>query len=232
MKEVVPEAGAEKSHRGLSPRLHSIVSYAGALAAFFGVVLFVGKGSLGFVSERPTLALALALWTLHFARRCAEAAWVHRYSKRLPLGGLLAYAYYWVQGGWIAHSLSTQVDTFANELLLASGLGLFALGECGNTWSHWRLRALRAPGERARRIPHGGLFEWVSSPHYFFEILAWWGFAFAFPCPATFVFAAGTTGMLVSWGLDRHRTYVREFDGQAGRELYPPSRRALVPFLL
>jgi very-long-chain enoyl-CoA reductase len=214
----------------IAPRLHSIIAYGGAFVVFPAVALLAAPGLLAWPS--PALSLGLLLWAIHFARRIVEAAWVHRSTRPIPLGGLLAYPYYWVQGGFIAASLASPEYEFAFGPRVALGLMLFAAAEVGNAWCHLRLRALRAPGEAARRIPRGGPFELVSSPHYLFEIVAWWAFALALPCAATLVFATATTAILVSWGRDRHRAYLEQFDGKEGRALYPPERRALLPFLL
>jgi len=39
------------------------------------------------------------------------------------------------------------------------------------------LANLRADGSKERKIPHGFLFEYVTSPNYTCEILAWIGFS-------------------------------------------------------
>ncbi|MDX2055032.1 MAG: DUF1295 domain-containing protein [Polyangiaceae bacterium] len=219
---------------GVPMQLHNIVSYAITSLVFPAVVLFVRKDpDFTQLFERPLLALATLLWVLHFLRRTAESAWVHRYSKPPApyVGVLLEYIYYWGQGGFIAYTLAAPDYRFPGPLQLILGVALFAAAETGNAWSHFHLHKLRAPGETAHRIPRGGMFERVSSPHYFFEITAWWGFALAFPCWGTFLFASLTTAILLTWGLTRHRSYLRHFDGQEGREMYPKQRRAVLPFL-
>jgi len=218
---------------GIPMRLHNILSYTATLVIFPVVAVFSHSGSFERLFGQPILALATLLWMLHFARRTAESAWLHRYSKPPApyLGVLLEYLYYWGQGSLIAYTLSAPDYSEPTTPQLALGLLLFALAESGNAWSHFKLHRLRAPGETAHRIPRGGPFEWVSSPHYLFEILAWWGYALAFPCAPTLLFASLTTVMLLSWGRARQRSYLREFDGQDGRELYPPQRRAVVPWV-
>ena len=56
-------------------------------------------------------------------------------------------------------------------------------------------------GDTAERykIPHGGMFKFVSSANYFGEIVEWWGFALAARfTPASLFFAGFTTMFLVS----------------------------------
>ena len=59
------------------------------------------------------------------------------------------------------------------------GILLFAIGSFINLDSDRRLRNLRENSENGYKIPHGGLFEYVSAANYFGEILEWWGFALA-----------------------------------------------------
>ncbi len=218
---------------GVPMRLHNILSYAVTLVLFPLVGVFSHPGSFKHPFGKPILALATLLWMLHFARRTAESAWIHRYSKPPApyLGVLLEYLYYWGQGSLIAYKLSAPDYLGTSVLQLALGILLFTFAEAGNAWSHFKLHSLRAPGELAHRIPRGGLFERVSSPHYLFEILAWWGYALAFPCAPTLLFASLTTAILLSWGRARQRSYMREFDGQNGRDLYPSQRRAVIPWI-
>jgi very-long-chain enoyl-CoA reductase len=206
------------------------VSYAGALVALPAVA--GARGAFSGDAERAwSLAVPVGLWVAHFLRRTLEALWLHRYSKpRFPLGdALLEYAYYWGFGAWIAWTLSSSPPAaFGSSPWL--GGGLFVLGELGNHRCHRLLATLRRPGENARPIPHGFLFEWVSCPHYFFEITTWVGFALLAPSLPTLSFLALGAIILGVWGWQRHRDYRRRFAGGDGPP-YPPRRRAVVPFV-
>jgi len=87
------------------------------------------------------------------------------------------------------------------------------------------LRTLRAPGERGYKIPHGGLYRFVSAPNYFGELVEWSGFALAAWSPAALVFVVWTAANLAPRAWANHRWYRRTFAD------YPTGRRALVPFL-
>lgn len=51
-----------------------------------------------------------------------------------------------------------------------------AVGEAGNFCHHRILASLRAnDGDTKYVPPSGGLFDLVAAPHYFFELVAWWG---------------------------------------------------------
>ena len=82
------------------------------------------------------------------------------------------------------------------------------------------------PGETGYKIPHGGLYHYISCPNYFGELVEWAGWAlltFSLPGLAFFVWTAAN---LVPRALAHHRDYRARFTH------YPAQRRALIPFLL
>ncbi|HSC87339.1 MAG TPA: hypothetical protein VLC09_08725 [Polyangiaceae bacterium] len=182
----------------------------------------------------PGVLWAVAPWAFHFARRTYESLFVHRYGGRPvpPADYLIEYVYYWGAAIWIARSLGSGWQP-PSGLQAALGLAVFAIGEAGNTWAHRRLRNLRsAAGSTERPIPRGGAFEWVSCPHYACEVLSWLGFALLVRVTGAWVFLVAGAGIVSSYALARHRAYRERFDGREGRELYPPGRRAIFPFVL
>lgn len=213
----------------MRPRVHNVVSYSGALFAFWGVLAFRAS-TLG-VSKLA--ACAGALWSVHFVRRTWESAFVHRYSKPSigPSDYLTEYAYYWGFGAWIAWSVTAPSARVLPLLVQALGLLIFVCAETANAHAHRVLRDLRAPGSGQRQIPRGFVFRRLSCPHYFFEILSWVGFNLVTGTRAGLAFMLVGAGILSAWAHTRHAAYRKEFDGQDGRELYPTERRALVPFL-
>jgi hypothetical protein len=106
------------------------------------------------------------------------------------------------------------------------GFVLFVTGYAINHQSDAILRNLRKPGESGYKIPHGGLFRWVSSPNYLGELIEWTGFALAAWTVPSFVFLFFTASNLVPRALSNHRWYLENFDD------YPERRRAVIPFLL
>ena len=213
----------------MRPRAHNVLSYSVALATFWCVLLVRAHGH----ALTGTAKLGAALWTAHFARRTLESAFVHRYSK--PSIGkadyLSEYAYYWGFAAWIAWSLVRAEQHAPPAGLQALGLAAFVLAELGNARAHSVLRALRSAGGQERAIPRAALFERVSCPHYSCEIVAWLGFNLVTGTLAGTLFMLLGAGILAAWARTRHLAYRREFDGEGGRELYPPARRALIPFL-
>lgn len=171
---------------------------------------------------------------VHFARRTAEALFVHRYSGRPipPADYLVEYLYYWGFAYWIARGLNASTGSPSDGVFLAVGLAIFLVGESGNAWAHQKLRALRSSsGSTERKIPSGGAFELVACPHYLFEITTWVGFAVMTRVIGAYAFLGLGAAILATYARTRHVAYRKDFDGQDGRELYPAKRRALVPLV-
>jgi len=206
----------------MRPRVHNLVSYCGALLVFVAVLaarLQLASGA----SLQAAGYLGALFWCVHFARRASESAWVHRYGKAsVPTSDVVTeYIYYSGFAAWNAVSLTSASYRQPAVWLVALGVVVFVLAELGNALAHRMLRTLRPAGSRLRVIPHGFLFERVSSPHYLFEILSWVGFALLTETWAARAFLLVGAGILGSWAHARHVAYRKDFDGLEGREKYP-----------
>jgi redox-sensitive bicupin YhaK (pirin superfamily) len=108
---------------------------------------------------------------------------------------------------------------------LVVGVALFLVGMGINLWADTALIKLRATGD-GYQIPRGGLYEWISCPNYFGEILEWCGWALATGSLAGVAFAVYTAANIGPRAIDHHRWYRERFPD------YPPERRALIPWVL
>jgi very-long-chain enoyl-CoA reductase len=216
----------------MKPRAHNLISYSLALVVFV-IVAFarLSARAASLTALEPAALLGGSMWCVHFARRAAESAWVHRYGKASVGAGdvVTEYLYYWGFAAWNAFALSSSSYRGPASWLLALGGGVFVLAELGNARAHRMLRDLRPAGSKLRVIPRGFLFERVSSPHYLFEISSWVGFALVTGTWAAGAFLLVGAGILGSWAHARHLAYRKDFDGLEGREKYPVARRALIP---
>ena len=106
------------------------------------------------------------------------------------------------------------------------GALIFIAGLALNLHSDALLRRLRRDGDSGYKIPHGGLFRWVSCPNYLGEILEWIGWAIATASLGGWSFAAWTAANLVPRAISHHRWYRQHFPD------YPRERKALIPWLL
>ncbi|XP_038671342.1 3-oxo-5-alpha-steroid 4-dehydrogenase 2-like [Scyliorhinus canicula] len=116
-------------------------------------------------------------------------------------------------------------ESWITDFRFLFGLVLFLLGMTFNIHSDHLLRKLREPGEVTYKIPTGGLFEYVSVPNYFGEIVEWFGYSIASWTFPAFAFAIFSAVCLGSRAWHHHRFYVAKF------QEYPKSRKVLIPFL-
>lgn len=106
------------------------------------------------------------------------------------------------------------------------GILLFFTGMLINITSDNKLLSLRKGGKKGYFIPHGGLFNYISSPNLFGEIIEWTGWAIMCWCLPAFSFALWTMANLIPRAIDHHRWYKRRFND------YPTERKAVIPFLV
>lgn len=194
-----------------------------------------------FAKNKHMKYLFIALWALHFMRRTLEVLFVHRYKRRMPIiESAGAPVYYWFFAIWIAWSMRSE-SGYEQSFLVFVILGslVFLIGEIGNCICHIQLRKFRnekrtsfiSSSASRHVLPHGLLFNYVSCPHYFFEILTWTGFFLATWTLPAVLFLLATIVTLVVYAGKKHKAYLQEFDGKDGNEIYPVNRKALIPFI-
>jgi 3-oxo-5-alpha-steroid 4-dehydrogenase 1 len=107
-----------------------------------------------------------------------------------------------------------------------AGVLLFLVGAVINLRADATLRRLRALSSIKRTIPRGGLFEYISAPHFFGEIVEWTGFCIAcnYSLPSV-AFCLYTAANLIPRGVAHHAWYKTNFPN------YPVNRKAVFPFL-
>jgi len=195
--------------------------------AVFGFAAFFFLGQDAF----SVVPLALfALWQLHYVdRTLLYPLRIRPGARPTPLlvvasGFFFQVVNVYLNGTWISGG------HYASDWLLdprfLGGVALFLLGFGINRWADRVLRNLRAPGETGYKIPRGGLYELIACPNYFGELLEWVGWALATYSLAGLSFAAFTAANLIPRALANRRWYREQFPD------YPPSRRAMIPFLL
>jgi 3-oxo-5-alpha-steroid 4-dehydrogenase 1 len=91
------------------------------------------------------------------------------------------------------------------------GMIFFITGAVINMRSDHYLLHLRRKSGNGYQLPRGGLFNYVSCPNFFGEILEWTGFAIMTWSPAALAFALWTFFNLVPRALAHHKWYRKEF---------------------
>jgi len=182
-------------------------------------------------NKSPECVAFLALWMSHYVYRTIVYPLRMRSAGKMPSLTVLSAAAFQVVNAYLqGRGLFTILPSRGWQWLTG---GRFVLGACMFVaglavvlHSDSVLRSLRRPGEGAYRIPHGGLFRWVSCPNYLGEMIEWAGWAVLTWSPAGLAFAVWTAANLVPRALANHRWYRRQFPD------YPPRRKAVLPWIL
>ena len=117
----------------------------------------------------------------------------------------------------------------------ALGTIIFIIGEMGNCYHHYLLAQLRKKKhvddeylskDGKHVMPNGGLFDLVSTPHYTFEIMSWFGWCILneWSLGSIAIFGASTFTLIVR-SLQIHKRNINDF------KKWPKHRKALIPFV-
>lgn len=172
------------------------------------------------------------LWILHYANRSfIYPIRIKSTPKKMPVLIVInAIVFNFMNAGINGYYLGELSNTNYDSHWLISwnfiiGLVLFLSGAFINNKADTILINLRAPGESGYKIPKGFLFDYISSPNLFGEIIEWGGFALmAWNLPAL-TFLIWTFANLVPRAKNHHDWYLRNFED------YPKDRKIIFPFL-
>lgn len=174
----------------------------------------------------------LALWQIHYLYRTFVFPLLMRGGgKRFPVVLVLFAMVFNTANGFVnGYNLFLSGRIYSLDWLFdprfIGGLAVFVAGLCIHAVSDRSLRRLRRANEVGYSIPRGGLFDLVSAPNYFGEIVQWIGWAVMTWSLAGLSFAVFTVANLLPRGIGHHRWYREHFED------YPDRRRAIVPFIL
>lgn len=106
------------------------------------------------------------------------------------------------------------------------GLVFFFLGMFINIYHDYMMIGLKK-GNSGYVIPRGFLFDYISCPNYFGEMIEWVGFALICQTLSAWIFAFGTFSNLFPRALEYHKWYHKKFPGE-----YPKERKAIIPYII
>lgn len=173
------------------------------------------------------------VWILHYANRSfIYPLRIKATPKQIPVFIVLnAILFNFMNAGLNGYFLSNLANTedynsdWLSSLHFITGAILFCVGAFINLKSDTILINLRKPGETGYKIPKGFLFDYVSSPNLFGELIEWSGFALmAWNLPAL-TFMVWTFANLVPRAKNHHDWYKKQFAD------YPKERKVIFPFL-
>ena len=152
-------------------------------------------------------------------------------GKRMPVA-VVAMAFFFnicngfFNGYWFGYLSPAYTTDWLKDPRFIIGAILFITGMLINLFADQKLLSLRKGGKKGYYIPYGGLFNYISSPNLFGEIIEWLGWAMMSWCLPSFSFALWTLANLLPRALDHHRWYKKRFPE------YPKDRKAVIPFIL
>ncbi|MDG1840878.1 MAG: DUF1295 domain-containing protein [Crocinitomicaceae bacterium] len=172
--------------------------------------------------------LLVFLWSYHyFFRTFVFPFRLKTKNKKMPLVIVCSALFFNGVNGLVNGYFLGFVSQSSQEVLSINvivGLIVFCLGMIINRHADKKLIALRKK-DQGYFIPKGGLFNYLSCPNHFGEIVEWAGFAIiAWSVPALSFFI-WTFCNLVPRALNHHQWYQSYFKD------YPNNRKAVIPFI-
>ncbi len=192
------------------------------------LIIFPALALLGPTSKSNLDILLVLLWAIHYINRTLIFPLrIKTKGKRMPVSIILSAIFFNTINGLLNGYFIGFISHTSTSLLsinVLTGIGIFTIGFYINNKADGYLISLRKK-ENGYQIPNGWLFEKISCPNHFGEIIEWIGFAFiAWNLPAA-SFAIWTFSNLVPRALNHHDWYKENFKN------YPKDRKAILPYL-
>ena len=173
----------------------------------------------------------ILLWLSHYIHRTFIYPFIQSGSNKSYPVILVCMAFIFncfngfINGYGVFHLLSYDISWLKTWQFPAGGV-LFLAGFIINKTADEKLRRLRNGSRQEYVLPAGWLFNYISCPHYFGEIIEWGGWAimtWSLPGLAFFMF---TFANLFPRALASHKWYKEKFAD------YPSKRKAVIPFVI
>jgi 3-oxo-5-alpha-steroid 4-dehydrogenase 1 len=188
-----------------------------------------------FFQQNPVFTLPVsvffALWVIHYFNRSIVYPFrIKTDGKVMPVIIALSAISFNTINTWIVASHLGENWQMYNTAWIYTpqfivGIILFVSGFVINQYSDYLLINLRKPGETGYKIPRGFLFEYISCPNLFGELIEWIGFFIMTWSLPTFTFALWTFANLAPRAVAHHNWYKEKFSD------YPAGRKAFIPFI-
>ena len=180
------------------------------------------------ISEEINLNVVfIVLWITHYLNRTViYPLRIKTKGKKIPIA-IVASAFFFnmVNGILNGYFLTLLQFESISELYLILGFIIFTIGFYINISSDNLLIKLRT-NQKGYVIPNGKLFNYVSCPNFFGEIIEWLGFAIMTLNPGSLSFLIWTICNLIPRSKAHHKWYKENFEN------YPKKRKAVIPYLL
>jgi len=179
------------------------------------------------VEEINLSIVFIIFWITHyFNRTIIYPLRIKTKGKKIPIA-IVASAFFFnmVNGVFNGYFLTLVQFESISEFYLILGFIIFIIGFYINISSDNLLIKLRT-NQKGYVIPNGKLFNYVSCPNFFGEIIEWLGFAIMTLNPGSLSFLIWTICNLIPRSKAHHKWYIENFEN------YPKKRKAVIPYLL
>ena len=170
------------------------------------LLYYFGDGEKSFPTD-----LFVFLWLFHYVNRTLVFPFRTKTSgKKMPLLIVFSAIIFnsvngFFNGYYFGYLSPLYESTWYLDFRFLFGIMLFIIGLIINWNSDAALINIRLNSQAGYRIPYGGLFQFISCPNHFGEILEWAGFALlTFSLPA-FSFFVWTVVNLIPRAIDHHK---------------------------
>lgn len=196
------------------------------------ILIFTALFFLGPVPKTWPILLLYGVFILHYINRIfifpIQIKGRHKQMPMIIAISAMGFIFFngFFNGYWFGYLSAGYDDSWFSDWRFVSGLILFVTGMVTNIVSDQKLIRLRSGGETGYYVPYGGLFNYISSPNLFGEILEWFGWALMCWCLPSLSFAIWTFANLVPRAINHHKWYKQNFEN------YPTDRKAVIPFII
>lgn len=169
--------------------------------------------------------------TLHFAKRCLESLFLHKYSGKISIVTTFFIAWAYSSISYTIHesvNIFTELEKVESDVNISLWIGfsIFLIGQGSNLYHHILLTKLRSGGNKEYKIPEGGLFGLVNCPHYLSEIIGWIGISIM----SRYLIVFGLTYIMAAYLVARSINTTKWYQEKIPD--YPKDRKSIIPFLL
>lgn len=181
----------------------------------------------GSYAPTPMHYLLFALYLIHYINRSIIFPLRTRTkNKKMPLLIAVSAVFFNLVNGFVnGYYLGNNAITAEPLILVGAGFALFIIGFYINNKADHILLNLRGKDDVGYKIPQGFLFEKITSPNYFGEIIEWLGYCLMNIHIASISFVIWTLANLIPRSRDHHNWYLEKFPD------YPKLRKRIFPYL-
>jgi protein-S-isoprenylcysteine O-methyltransferase Ste14 len=214
--------------KGWGPTVPNVAGWI--LMELPAVALFIWIYMQGEQRWETVPLVLLGMWQFHYIHRTFIFPFrLKTKGKRMALsivGMAIVFntlnAY--VNARWLSQFGSYEMEWLTDPRFIVGAI-IFAIGFHINFKADRILINLRKPGETEYKVPRGWLYEYITCPNYFGEILEWTGFAIATWSLPGVAFALYTAANVGPRAFQNRRWYREKFPD------YPKRMKALIPFI-